>query len=85
MNKVSIEISVLGLAELLDYAKTGMQELGEVTPAVIETFKELVNKLPKTAWNYETLHEFAASLDTIDGPDEDYSFILDDTNDYDDY
>lgn len=83
MNKVNIEISVLGLAELLDYAKAGMQELGEITPAVTEAFKELVNKLPKTAWNYETLHEFADSLK--DEGDEDYSFILEPYNDYDDY
>lgn len=83
MNKVNIEISVQGLAELLDYAKTGMQELGEVTPTCIEVFKTFLNNLPTTAWNYKELHEFVASLK--DEGDEDYSFILDDTNDYDDY
>lgn len=80
---LNIEITEEALAQLLDCTMTGMQELGEYTPTVIETFKELVSKLPESAWNYKTLHEFADSLK--DEGEEDWSFILDDTNDYDDY
>lgn len=80
---ISTEISEAALAELLEHAMTGMQEVGEYTPTVTEAFKELVNKLPKTAWNYSTLKEFADSLK--DAGEEDYSFILDDYDEYDDY
>lgn len=83
---MNIEISEEALAELLTHAMAGMQEVGEYTSTVVHTFKELANKLPNSAWNAKVIKEYAITLDdTVDGPDEDYSFILDDTNDYDDY
>lgn len=83
---MNIEIEEDALAELLDHAMTGMEEVGEYSPTMVNTFKELAAKLSVHAWNAEVIKEFAANLDnTIDGSDEDYSFILDDTNDYDDY
>ena len=76
---INIEITEEALAQLLDYTMTGMQELGEYTPTVTEAFKELVNKLPESAWNYETLREFADSLKNAG--DEDYSFLIGDDDD----
>lgn len=83
---MNIEIKEDALAELLTHAMAGMQEVGEYSSTTVHTFKELANKLPDSAWNAQAIKEFAKTLDdSIDGPDEDYSFILDDTNDYDDY
>lgn len=84
-DKIQVELQEIMLAQLLDHAMVGIQETGEYTPMLAWTFKELADKLPKTAWNAEAIKEFAANLDDTEGEDEDYSFILDDTNDYDDY
>lgn len=80
---ISTEIPEAALAELLEHAMTGMQEVGEFTPTCAQAFKELVSKLPKDAWNYKSLQEFAASLK--DEGEEDYSFTLEDYDEYDDY
>lgn len=85
-DKIDITITEEALAQLLSYAMDGMREVGEYSPVLAHTFKELASKLPVTAWDAEYIHAFADSLnDTVDGPDEDYSFILNDANDYDDY
>ena len=81
-DKIQIEVTEQGLAELLDYAMTGMQEIGEFTPVLIDTFRELVNKLPATAWNYEVLKGFTDNLYTL--ADEDYPLTGKDYED-DDY
>lgn len=85
-DKITIELQEIMLAQLLDHAMHGIQETGEYTPMLAFYFKELASKLPNSAWNAEAIKEFAANLDdTVDGPDEDYSFILDDYDEYDDY
>lgn len=82
-DKITIEIEEVMLAQLLEHAMNGIQETGEFTPTCIAAFKELVNKLPESAWNYKSLHEFADSL--IEEGDEDYSFTLEPWDDEDDY
>jgi hypothetical protein len=85
-DKVNIELQEIMLAQLLDHAMVGIKETGEYTPMLAWTFKQLAEKLPDSAWNAETIKEFAASLDdTIDDGDEDYSFTLDPLYDEDDY
>ena len=85
-DKIVVEIEEIMLAQLLEHAMNGIQETGEYTSMLAWTFKQLAEKLSDTAWDAKIIKEFAANLDdSIDGPDEDYSFILDDTNDYDDY
>lgn len=70
---LNIEIEEDTLAELLDYAMTGMEEIGEYTPALVKTFKELANKLSVHAYDSEVIKGFAASLQAeVDGADEDY-------------
>lgn len=85
-DKITIELQEIMLAQLLDHAMNGIKETGEYTPMLAWTFKELANKLPDSAWNAETIKEFAAGLDdTIDDGDEDYSFTLEEYDEYDDY
>ena len=85
-DKIQIELQEIMLAQLLDHAMTGIKETGEYTPMLAWTFKELANKLPMSAWNAEAIKEFAAGLDdTIDDGDEDYSFTLEEYDEYDDY
>lgn len=85
-DKIQVELQEIMLAQLLDHAMVGMQETGEYTPMLAWTFKELANKLPDSAYNAETIKEFASNLDdSIDDGDEDYSFTLEDYDEYDDY
>ena len=77
---MNIEIEPKNLAELLTYAGYGMAEEGEYTPEFAQLFKQLVEKLPEGTWNKAALTERAASY-----TDEDYSFILEPYDDYDDY
>ena len=85
-DKIQIELPEIVLAQLLDHAMIGMKEMEEYTPALASAYKELAAKLPNSAWNAETIKKFAIDLDdSIDGADEDYSFILDDYDEFDDY
>lgn len=85
-DKITIEVTEQGLAELLSYAMTGIEEVGDTSPVLVDTFKELANKLPVTAYDAEVTKEFAANLSTtVDGADEDYSFTLESLYDEDDY
>ena len=77
---MNIEIEPEMLAELLTYASYGMAEEGEYTPEFAQLFKQLVLELPEGTWNKAALTERAASY-----TDEDYSFTLEDYDDYDDY
>lgn len=72
-DKIQIEVTEQGLAELLSYAVIGIQEVGDTSPVLVDTFKELAAKLPVTAYDAEVTKEFAANLQAeIDGADEDY-------------
>lgn len=85
-DKITVELEEIALAQLLDHAMMGIQETGEYTPALAFAYKELAEKLPDSVWNAEAIKEFASSLDdSIDGPDEDYSFILEEYDEFDDY
>ena len=77
---MNIKIEEDDLAELLTYAGYGMAEEGEYTPEFAQLFKQLVEQLPEGTWNKVALTERAASY-----TDEDYSFTLEDYDDYDDY
>lgn len=77
---MNIEIEPDNLAELLTYAGYGMAEEGEYTPEFAQLFKQLVEQLPEGTWNRTALIERAASY-----TDEDYSFTLEDYDEYDDY
>ena len=87
-DKIQIELQEIMLAQLLDHAMVGMKETGEYTPMLAWAFKELADKLPDSAFNAETIKEFATSLnDSIDdeNDEDDYSFTLEEYDDYDDY
>lgn len=77
---MNIEIKPKDLAELLTYASYGMAEEGEYTPEFAQLFKQLVEQLPEGTWNRAALIERAANY-----TDEDYSFTLEDYDDYDGY
>lgn len=74
---LNIEIEEDTLAELLDYAMTGMEEIGEYTPTLVKAFKELADKLSVHAYDSEVIKGFAASLEA-----DDYPQIEDDEYDY---
>ena len=85
-DKINIELQEIVLAQLLDHAMIGMKETGEYTPAMATAFKQLAAKLPNSAWNAETIKEYAKTLDdSIPDDDDDYSFMLEEYDDYDDY
>lgn len=86
-DKITIEIEKEALFQLLDHAKTGIQEIGDYTPMLAFRYKELLEELKKdSAYANTHLNEFADNLDdSIDDGDEDYSFILEDYDEYDDY
>lgn len=85
-DKITVELQEIVLAQLLDHAMIGMKETGEYTPALAVAYKELAEKLPNSAWNAETIKKFATDLDdTVDGADDDYSFTLEEYDEYDDY
>ena len=84
-DKVNIELQEIMLAQLLDHTMVGIQTTGEYTPMLAWTFKELANKLPDSAWNAQAIKEFAANLDDTIDDDEDYSFTLEEYDEYDDY
>lgn len=85
-DKITVELQEIVLAQLLDHAMVGIKETGEYTPMLAWTFKELAAKLPNSAWNAEQIKEFAKTLDdSLDDGDENYSFMLEEYDDYDDY
>lgn len=86
-DKITIEIEKEALFQLLEHAKTGIQEVGDYTPMLAFRYKELLNVLKEDPVYANThLNEFAASLDdSIDDDDDDYSFLLEEYDDYDDY
>lgn len=71
-DKIQIEVSEEGLAELLSYAIIGIQEIGDTSPILVKTFKELADKLPVTAYDAEVTKEFAASLEAEVEDEDDY-------------
>lgn len=86
-DKITMEIEKEALYQLLDHAKAGIQKTGDYTPMLAFRFKELLNVLKSDPVYANThLNEFADSLDdTIDDGDEDYSFTLEEYDEYDDY
>jgi hypothetical protein len=50
---------------------TGIEEVGDTSPVLVKTFKELADKLSVHAYDSEVTKEFAASLSAVDGADED--------------
>lgn len=86
-DKIQVELQEIMLAQLLDHAMVGMQTTGEYTPMLAWTFKQLAEKLPDSAYNAEQIKEFAKTLDDSieEDDDDDYSFTLEEYDDYDDY
>lgn len=78
-----IEIEPRVLAELLENVEIGIKEIGEYSPELAHAFKELAQKLSEAGYANEHLIDFANSLSS--NGEEDWSFILEDYDDYDDY
>lgn len=71
-DKIIIEVTEQGLAELLSYAMTGIEEVGDTSPVLVKTFKELADKLSVHAYDSEVTKEFAASLEAEVEDEDDY-------------
>lgn len=82
-DKIMVEIEKEALFQLLDHAKTGIQEIGDYTPMLAFRYKELLKTLKEDpAYANTHLNEFADDLDDSIDDDDNYSFLLEEYDDY---